>query len=680
MAGPWERYGAESAAPAGPWARYAPPAQTPDRATGAPANVRAAVGAAQTPADRLATIRRFYPDARPEGSDNFLFNDPRSGRPTLYNPPGLDFGDVASVAPEVGEAVGGMVGGALALPPAVAGAAPSGGLSALAVPAGVGLGAAAGREIATLGANMLGSTVDTRAPQTRVVDAATTAGVNAVAGPLVDAAGRGLRYALGPVQRVFGGRGGATAQDFAESGVRASAGDITGNPITQNLQAAIAASPTGTGRMARFAEAQTDDLGRAVGETAEGIAVPTTPGNAGAAVREGAGRAVERFTARQGDLYDQAFALVGENSRMQFPAVLRLREQILADMAQAPASSTARLSPILQRIDRLLSDAGYVPGRRSTVNPEGMPFSVMRNERTALGRTIGAPPVSAAAPGPESEQAFRRLYAAMSEDMTAHAQAAGGDAARALSVADRYTRLNRTVNLPTLERIQRQGTDEQVYNLLFPRSGRPDAQTLQRTLRNLQPEERRALAATVLDRMGTPNPGAQAAEDFSASTFLTNWNRLVNNGPAARRALFGQEDAELGRSLDRLVRVAGAMRDTQRFTNWSNTGRAVAGIGILGAAGSQLAEGDAGGFAQVVGLGLVAPAVGARLLTSPQFVNWLASAGPTIAERGITPGVRQSLARVGAVNPEIRDAVEAYTAAITSQPVQAPAPASTTPR
>jgi hypothetical protein len=85
-----------------------------DQSTGAPANVRASVGAAQTPQDRLATIRRFYPDAEPHGEDNFVFNDPRrSNRPTLYNPPGFfsDIaGDLASISPEIGEALGGVVG------------------------------------------------------------------------------------------------------------------------------------------------------------------------------------------------------------------------------------------------------------------------------------------------------------------------------------------------------------------------------------------------------------------------------------------------------------------------------------------------------------------------------------------------------------------------------------------
>ncbi len=635
--------------------------QEPDRNTGAPANVRAAVGAAQTQPDRLATIRRFYPDAQPHGTDNFIFNDPRTGRPTIYNPGGLDLGDVASIIPEAGEYLGGIVGGALAVPPAVAGAPPTGGASFLAVPAGIGLGAAAGREIATMGASLLGPTVDTRGPGTRVVDAATTAGVNAVAGPVADTVVEVGRRALGPVSRVFGGRGLATPQDFAEAGVRASAGDVTGNRLTQIAQSATAVAPGGAQRMAAFAEGQADDLGRAVGETAERIGVPTTPGNAGAAIREGAGAAVERFAGRQAELYDRAFAAIGGDSRMAFPAVQRLAQELQTELAAAPESRRAVLQPALERIQRLMADTG----------DDGLRFDAMRAVRTDLGRELGAPAVSASAPGPASRQSLDRLYGALTDDMTAHARATSPAGSRLLEVADRYTRFNRTQNMPILERIQRQGTDQQIYDMLFPRTGRPDAQILARTLRNMEPEERRTLAATVLDRMGAPNPGAAASEDFSAATFLTNWNKLTQNGQAARNVLFGA-DPEVARSLDRLVRVANSIRDTARVTNWSGTARMTAAVGAAAAAGNEITEGDVGGLAQVVGLTLVAPSVAARLMTNPRFVNWLAGAAPTIAAEGLTTSLYRSLGRVGAVNPEMRDAVEQWRAAITSQPTQQP--------
>ena len=58
-----------------------------DQDTGAPAFVRAQVGGSPTE-DRLANIRRFYPDAAPYDDDNFIYTNPDTGRLTLYNPPG----------------------------------------------------------------------------------------------------------------------------------------------------------------------------------------------------------------------------------------------------------------------------------------------------------------------------------------------------------------------------------------------------------------------------------------------------------------------------------------------------------------------------------------------------------------------------------------------------------------
>lgn len=79
--------------------------------------MRAIVGSA-APQDRLANIQRYYPDAIPYGDDNFIYTEPETGRITLYNPEGLDLGDVASVAKEatiatastLGAIAGGLAG------------------------------------------------------------------------------------------------------------------------------------------------------------------------------------------------------------------------------------------------------------------------------------------------------------------------------------------------------------------------------------------------------------------------------------------------------------------------------------------------------------------------------------------------------------------------------------------
>src|SRR5689334_21642542 len=80
-------------------------ASTVDQSTGAPASVRLRVGGSPE-GDRLANLRKFFPDAVPYGSDNFVFTNPDTGKPTLYNPKGFDFGDVASMGREVTTSVG----------------------------------------------------------------------------------------------------------------------------------------------------------------------------------------------------------------------------------------------------------------------------------------------------------------------------------------------------------------------------------------------------------------------------------------------------------------------------------------------------------------------------------------------------------------------------------------------
>ena len=118
-----------------------------DEERGAPARIRTAVGASKKPDDKLATLKAYYPDAQPWGADNFVFTDPDTGNRTLYNPKGLDVGDVSENARMVFEFLGGSAGGAFA---AVAGqmgpqiATPE---EIVTIPLAVGGGAAMGGQI-----------------------------------------------------------------------------------------------------------------------------------------------------------------------------------------------------------------------------------------------------------------------------------------------------------------------------------------------------------------------------------------------------------------------------------------------------------------------------------------------------------------------------------------------------
>ena len=102
-----------------------------DTFKGAPANVRMAVGAAQKPEDKLATLKQFFPDAErvetfdPKygaqrfGNGNFVYTDPETNQLTLFDEYNRLFGlpipfslrDLADVGPEIAETVGAIGGG-----------------------------------------------------------------------------------------------------------------------------------------------------------------------------------------------------------------------------------------------------------------------------------------------------------------------------------------------------------------------------------------------------------------------------------------------------------------------------------------------------------------------------------------------------------------------------------------
>ncbi|MBU6188413.1 MAG: hypothetical protein KGR68_03770 [Betaproteobacteria bacterium] len=621
--------------------------------------MRAAVGNAQTPEDRLATLRRFAPDARPFGTDNFVYTDRRTGRLTVYNPKGLDRGDFASIMPEVGEMAGGAIGAAAIIPPAVAGAPATGGASFLAVPAGVGLGAAAGREIATGLGRMFGGTVDTRSLPRQVGDTAVTAGLNAAGVPVGNLVATGARAALGPVQRMFGRTTGPAAlDDFANAAVTPDAASVTGNRTWQSIAAALKQTPGGAEPITAQAERQVAEAGAEAGRIASAYGTPTNPYRVGETIREGAASATQRFRDRQEQLYDDAFKRIGADTAVDISAVDALATRLRAEIAKAPESRRAVLQPVIDRLESLSLDAGNA----------GIRFDALRAIRTDLGRLLGAPPTAAGSPSSDTAVYLRQLYGALTDDMGAAARQAGPEAERALSLADRYTRFHSTQNMPVLDRILNNDLDRDIFRMALPANGRPDAQSLARLRRNLTPEEWSVVQATFLDRMGMPNAGQAAGETFSVNTFLTNWNKLMQDGGGARAALFGGggQNAQLASELDRLVRVTERLRDADRMANRSNTGNArFIGGGALGV-GLLAGSGDLFGATALAALSAVGPRVAANLITKPEFVRWLG--GAARAPAGESSRVLARLGAVAEANPEIRDAIEAFQAAATSLP------------
>ncbi len=111
-----------------------------DNETGAPKKIRAVVSAYKKPEDKLKLIKKYYPDAIPFGSGNYVFTNPKTKQPTLFNPGGFDLGDVFEYGRIGAELIGGGLGaaaGGLTTSPTVVG-----------VPVGVAAGGAGGSVVA----------------------------------------------------------------------------------------------------------------------------------------------------------------------------------------------------------------------------------------------------------------------------------------------------------------------------------------------------------------------------------------------------------------------------------------------------------------------------------------------------------------------------------------------------
>ncbi|TXL80464.1 hypothetical protein FHP25_05410 [Vineibacter terrae] len=616
-----------------------------DRRTGAPGEVRLRVGAAPTPQDRLSTLRKTHPDAEPYGDDNFVFRGP-AGRPTLYNPKGVDWGDLASLLPEYGEFAGGTIGGMAATVPGVLGAAPSLGTSLALVPAGVGLGAAAGRYGMEMFGNRFLGTDDTRNIGQQLADTAVTAGTNAIGARVGEMVGPVVRSAVGPVQSALMGQSGRqVADDFTSAGVRHTAGATSGNRGWQLVEKGLAATPGGARVMQDVAKMQWDDIARAAGNITADIGMATTPQKAGSVIRTGAKKAADRFKETQDFLYKVADYWSGDG-KIAPTATQDLVDTMRSELARAPISRRGALQGPIDRAQGVLDDID-----KARVNME-----TWRNIRADLGRDIDEPlPVRSS--GSQNEN-LKRLYGSMTEDMRTAAAASGPEAKRAMDLADRYTRFNMTVNVPMLQKIADMGADEQAYQWAIGEARRGGSRLLQ-LRKNLTPDEWKVVSATVFDRLGQAAPGARGAaelggpaNDFSVSSFLTNWNKLSNE---AKDALFaGSRLNDTREAIDQLVRVANRVKDVERVSNPASTARSMLTGGSIALAGERALSGDIGGAIGILASTTAVPYVTAKMMTNPAFVRWLAGA-ETFGKGASRDAMIGRLAAIAAVNPEIRD-------------------------
>jgi hypothetical protein len=635
-----------------------------DTNTGAPVTVRALVGAAKGDADRLATLRSYYPDAEPlPGSDNFVYTDPGTQRRMTYAPMGFrvpTVGDIASVGREVAQGVGGTAGAALALPSGPIGAA-----------AGGGLGAAAGDQAYQGLMRFLGMQ-DTRGPVQQGVDLATTAGVNAVApvvgktilGPLIDTYGpSSLIHALspnaaGPTATMTA----ATALD--DSGLtRDLLGKLPGgvaaeNVPVQKVEQAVMAMPTTGGVRQGYVDtaATLGDAAQTAAERAAGGRPVPSPETFGANV-SGIARDIDQAWQRNRlDADNFATSQVGADTPVDLTGARTLLAQLQQQQSAASQSLAPRFQPAIAQLESLLADADAHGG--------SLPFNVVRNIRSDLGDRIDW--TAAGNEVPTGNPALKQVYGTLKDSLLDTADAQGPQAYAAMADHDAMVTRYNAPGGPAETFRELQNPDLRSNKILnMTQSTAPgDAASLGQLVTYASPAQRQQISAGVLSQMGTKPDGS-----FDMTTWLRNYGKTTQ---AARNMLFGPQDTGLQGDLDNLATVQRSMSQSAGSKNFPNTAGVLAVITALGEMGNSLLSGEIGSAAKVGAATFGGPIVAGKMLTSGPFVRWLSGAGAINPSGGAWGEYLGRLAAVAKDDPSISNEVAALRQKLQPQPIGAP--------
>jgi hypothetical protein len=192
-------------------------------------------------------------------------------------------------------------------------------------------------------------------------------------------------------------------------------------------------------------------------------------------------------------------------------------------------------------------------------------------------------------------------------------------------------------------------------------------------MRNFKPEERDTLAASVWQQLGNAKAGVKEGADvgaesyqFSANTFLTNWNGLSDS---AKQVLFGGERyRNIIPAINDLVKITTGAREAGKAVNVSNTGgaqmvtSALLGTGGLigGGIGGDATQALLGGAGALSGLVLTSN-LAARLLESPRFIRWVSDTSRAVVNNpnSLTTQIAK-LSTIANADPAASDAIEAY--------------------
>lgn len=434
------------------------------------------------------------------------------------------------------------------------------------------------------------------------------------------------------------------------AGTTPTIGQATQSRTLQAAETGLSNVIGGSGLMARRAEAQSKALEDSVQKLSQELAPDATGWGAGEAITRGVNAFKDSIKTTQKQLYGKLDQFIPADTPVSVNRTQEALKALNEGIEGAPNLSKFFRNAKIGDIERaMLKDvegatlANVPTGMSSTgVAPSAgqLPYQAIQKLRTLVGQEISENSLTSDVP----RSKWRALYSALSDDLGSAAEAAGPQAQQAWNRANQYTR-GSMQRLDQLESIVNREAPERVFKAAT--SGLADGGTqIHRLMKSMPEENRREVAAAVLQRLGRARNGAQneMGDAFSSETFLTNLAAM--SGPA-RTALFANAGFPgLRQKIETMGKMAANRREgSQVFANPSGTARQTNLMAWWSGLAAALATGNPHGIALAMGIPTAA-AVGAKVMTSPRTVRF--AAGETALSDAAAPAALSAAARQSA--------------------------------
>lgn len=413
--------------------------------------------------------------------------------------------------------------------------------------------------------------------------------------------------------------------DFASFGETPTTGMATGSTGVQAFEN-VSSKAIGGAPLARKSEKIAESMRNRLSQIADDISLKEGAETAGLEIKKGItgrGGFLDRFRTKSSALWNE------------------FDSKVSPDQAVTPNNTFEALDRLVRggEVGQLLDNPKLVQMRQVLSEANNLTYKDLRDLRSSIGQKIANNELISDIPRAELKQ----IYGALSEDIKSVAETTGDEAIQAFRRANTFTRVGHNRVDDYLERIVNKVEPEKIFQAIT--KGGEGTKTINAFKRSLKPDEWEVVVSNVVRRLGRATSGQQNAvgddatgDAFSIAKFVTDWDRL---GPARKSIFSGSEKIDkYGEDLNRIARAASTIKESAKAAA-NASGTAQAGSRI--AAGTGLASGVALADPTILtmtGASIAMNNMGARLMSNPKFVSWLAKSSKIPASKS-SPAIAQ---------------------------------------